>query len=49
MDKANELLMFINNQPYNKLQSNGNNSVDYLKDGKTWTMIGIPARAIELA
>lgn len=24
-------------------------SVDYLKDGKTWTMIGVPARAIELA
>ncbi|RHJ76893.1 hypothetical protein [Parabacteroides sp. AM08-6] len=23
-------------------------SVDYLKDGKTWTMIGVPARAIEL-
>ena len=23
-------------------------SVDYLKDGKTWTMIGIPARAIEI-
>lgn len=23
-------------------------SVDYQKDGKTWTMIGIPARAIEL-
>lgn len=24
-------------------------SVDYLKEGKTWTMIGVPARAIELA
>ena len=24
-------------------------SVDYLKNGKTWTMIGIPARAIDLA
>jgi hypothetical protein len=24
-------------------------SVDYLKDGKTWTMICVPARAIELA
>lgn len=23
-------------------------SVDYLKEGKTWTMIGVPARAIEL-
>ena len=23
-------------------------SVDYLKEGKTWTMICIPARAIEL-
>lgn len=23
-------------------------SVDYLKDGKIWTMIGVPARAIEL-
>lgn len=22
--------------------------VDYLKDGKTWTMIDVPARAIEL-
>ena len=24
-------------------------SVDYLKEGKTWTMICVPARAIELA
>lgn len=24
-------------------------SVDYLKDGKIWTMICVPARAIELA
>ena len=24
-------------------------SVDYLKNGKTWTMIGLPARAIDLA
>ncbi|MCE8828345.1 hypothetical protein ACIXR3_05885 [Bacteroides fragilis] len=24
-------------------------SVDYPKNGKTWTMIGIPARAIDLA
>lgn len=24
-------------------------SIDYLKDGKLWTMIGVPARAIELA
>ncbi|MFK2460189.1 hypothetical protein ACIXQB_06825 [Bacteroides fragilis] len=24
-------------------------SVDYLKNGKTWTMIGVPARAIDLA
>lgn len=24
-------------------------SVDYRKEGKTWTMIGVPARAIELA
>ena len=23
-------------------------SVDYLKEGKTWTMICVPARAIEL-
>ena len=23
-------------------------SVDYLKEGETWTMIGVPARAIEL-
>lgn len=23
-------------------------SIDYLKDGKTWTMIGVPARAIEV-
>lgn len=23
-------------------------SVDYLKEGKMWTMIGVPARAIEL-
>lgn len=23
-------------------------SVDHLKDGKTWTMFGIPAKAIEL-
>lgn len=24
-------------------------SVDYLKNGKTWMMIGVPARAIDLA
>lgn len=24
-------------------------SVDYLKNSETWTMIGIPAKAIELA
>lgn len=24
-------------------------TIDYLKEGKTWTMICVPARAIELA